>query len=204
MYEVTAHRHADIASIMMIETGSGAIFRITGCAAWAGHGNTYRLCCTKGSVENIRGSSEIFLHYNSWHTPEGESEYQRYSPGWPSNAELAAKAGHGGGDFWVMYHFGQYVLHDVEPFFDVYNSVAMSALAIQSQRSTLEGGKEYRIPDFRNEDERKLCDGDTASPLPDENLNVTLPISPFDYKPSEEAIEKAKEAWKSMGLVEFN
>lgn len=204
LYKGTARRHADVASVMMVETNSGALFRITGCAAWAGHGNTYRLCCTKGSVENIRGSSELFLHYNHWTTPEGESEYQRYTPDWPSNAELAQKAGHGGGDFWVMYNFGEYLLHDIEPFFNVYNSVSMSALAILAQRSALEGGKEYHIPDFRNEDERKLCDGDNASPLPDENLNVTLPISPFDYAPSEESIENAKAAWKRMGLVEYN
>lgn len=204
LYKGTARRHADVASVMMVETNSGALFRITGCAAWAGHGNTYRLCCTRGSVENIRGSNELFLHYNHWTTPEGESEYQRYTPDWPSNAELAQKAGHGGGDFWVMYNFGEYLLHDIEPFFNVYNSVSMSALAILAQRSALEGGKEYRIPDFRNEDERKLCDGDNASPLPDENLNVTLPISPFDYAPSEESIENAKAAWKRMGLVEYN
>lgn len=204
LYKGTARRHADVASVMMVETNSGALFRITGCAAWAGHGNTYRLCCTRGSVENIRGSNELFLHYNHWTTPEGESEYQRYTPDWPSNAELAQKAGHGGGDFWVMYNFGEYLLHDIEPFFNVYNSVSMSALAILAQRSALEGGKEYHIPDFRNEDERKLCDGDNASPLPDENLNVTLPISPFDYAPSEESIENAKAAWKRMGLVEYN
>lgn len=204
LYKGTARRHADVASVMMVETNSGALFRITGCAAWAGHGNTYRLCCTRGSVENIRGSNELFLHYNHWTTPEGESEYQRYTPDWPSNAELAQKAGHGGGDFWVMYNFGEYLLHDIEPFFNVYNSVSMSALAILAQRSALEGGKEYRIPDFRNEEERKLCDGDNASPLPDENLNVTLPISPFDYTPSEESIENAKAAWKRMGLEEYN
>ncbi|MGI6201865.1 MAG: Gfo/Idh/MocA family protein [Eubacteriales bacterium] len=204
LYRGTARRHADAASIMMVETDSGAVFRITGCAAWAGHGNTYRLCCTKGSVENIRGTNELFLHYNSWAMPEGESEYQRYTPSWPSNAELAAKAGHGGGDFWVMYHFGQYMLHDIEPFFDVYNSVAMSAVAILAQRSALEGGKEYRIPDFRSEEERKICDGDTASPMPDENLNVTLPISPFDYTPAEKDIENAKADWKRMGVVEYN
>ena len=74
LYRGTARRHADAASIMMVETDSGAVFRITGCAAWAGHGNTYRLCCTKGSVENIRGTNELFLHYNSWAMPEGESE----------------------------------------------------------------------------------------------------------------------------------
>jgi predicted dehydrogenase len=204
LYEGTARRHADVAAIMMVETDSGAILRITGCAAWAGHGNTYRLCCTKGSVENIRGTNEMFLHYNSWNTPEGESEIKRYTPGWPAKAELAEKAGHGGGDFWVMYHFGQYMLRDVEPFFTVYNSVAMSAIAICAQRSALENGKEIRIPDFRIEAERKQCDGDTASPYPDENMNVTLPYSPYNYTPSEDSITYARAAWKRMGLIEVN
>jgi hypothetical protein len=204
LYVGTAHRHADAAAIMMIETDSGAILRITGCAGWAGHGNTYRLCCTKGSVENIRGTNELYLHYNGWNTPEGENEVQRYAPGWPDNAELAEKAGHGGGDFWVMYHFGQYMLRDVEPFFTVYNAVAMSALAVLAFRSTAEHGIEYRIPDFRSETERKLCDGDNASPYPDKDMQATMPCTPFAYAPSEESIANAQAAWKRMGRIEVN
>ena len=203
LYRGTARRHADAASIMMVETDSGAIFRITGCAAWAGHGNTYRLCCTKVRWKTSAEQTSCFCTITLGRCLKGKRVPALHAV-LAVQRKTCRESGARSGDFWVMYHFGQYMLHDIEPFFDVYNSVALSAVPILAQRSALEGGKEHRIPDFRSEEERKICDGDTASPMPDENLNVTLPISPFDYTPAEKDMENAKADWKRMGVVEYN
>lgn len=95
----------------------------------------------------------------------------------PSNKELAEKAGHGGGDFWVVYYFIEALKNGTTPYFDVYKSVAMSAVGILGWRSCLENGKEYVIPDFKNEEERALYENDDLSPFPDENGIASLPCS---------------------------
>ena len=83
-------------------------------------------------------------------------------------------------------------MEDEEPFFNVYRSVAMSAVGILALRSSQNGGAEYKIPDFSNEEERKLYENDNLSPFPDENGNATMPCcSHPDYCPTEEDYAEA-------------
>ena len=115
---------------------------------------------------------------------------------------MPKNAGHGGGDFWVAYHFMKYVLEDEEPFFNVYHSVAMSATAILALRSSYHGGAEYKIPDFRNEGERKLWENDHDSPFPDESGNACMPCcSHPDFRPTSEDYANAEREWKEAGLI---
>jgi predicted dehydrogenase len=97
VYKTGLRKVSDAVSIMLLEMDNGALFRITGCAAFAPHGNWYRLACELGGAESIRGNQNLVrLEYNHWSTPEGVKTSETYQPEWPSNKELAEKAGHGG------------------------------------------------------------------------------------------------------------
>ena len=202
----TACRVGDLASIMLCEMKNGSLARVTGAAAWGGHGNWYRICGEKGNMENVRGSlDDVRIQYDSWNIPKGEAEVQTIRARWFVDEELnnlPGNAGHGGGDYWVAYYFTKYVNEDVEPFFNVYRAVSMSATAIQALRSSFNNGKEYPIPDFCNEEERKLWENDNDSPFPDENGYATMPCcSHPDYEPTEEDYANAKQEWKKAGFV---
>jgi len=67
----TASFSGDRVSIVTTQNDDGSIFRITGCAAFGGHHNAYRICGTDGQIENLRGmGSKLSLRYNSWSKPE--------------------------------------------------------------------------------------------------------------------------------------
>ena len=196
----TARRVGDKATVMMTQNDDGSIFRFTGCAAFGGHHNAYRVCGTSGSVENIRGAgARMILHYNKWSCPEGSDEVKEYNPTWhesPELVELIERTGHGGGDFLVCREFLEVIRNGRKAAFpfDVYSATRMSATAILAHRSMLEGGKPYDIPDFRVEADRKLYENDRITPFPGANGEApTIPCcSVVDYSPSESQIEGFK------------
>lgn len=176
-YDSFRHNYDSI-GMMFCETDSGALLRFTGCTAMGSDSGT-RVVGEFGSAETGRGlGGQVRLHYNSWTIPEGREYNQVYTPVPDEVSQKAAGAGHGGGDYWVLYNFMRYLLHDEKPFFDVYRGVAMSAVGILGWRSCLNDGKPYRIPDFSKEEERKIWENDDLTPFPDENgQGVTLPCS---------------------------
>jgi hypothetical protein len=198
----TARNNADAASVMLCEMDNGALFRVTGCAAFGGHGNWYRIACLNGTAETVRGNQDnIKLSYNSWSKPEGADDNSFYKAEWTQNAELADKAGHGGGDFWVIYHFVKYLTDNIRPFFDVYRSTAMASVGILAWRSALNNGIPFKIPDFKNEAERKNYENDSLSPFPDKNGSVTLPCAIKPYKPDDDDIKAAEKVWRDNGII---
>lgn len=176
-YDDFRHNY-DAFAMMNCMTDGGALFRFTGCAHMGSPSGGMRVCGEYGSVETGRAlGGDIMLHYHEWTTPEGEDSHKVYTPVWTENGELAEKAGHGGGDFWTLYNFLEYILNDKEPFFDVYRGCCMSAVAILGWRSCLENGKVYQIPDFKDKAQRDAWRHDDLTPFPDENGNVTLPCA---------------------------
>ena len=202
----TASRIGDSVAVLMVEMDDGSISRLTGCAAWGGHGNWYRICGTRGNMENVRGElGRIRVQYNGWQVPEGEQEVSIREARFYDDEELnkaAVNAGHAGGDYFVAYEFLRYLRGETEPMFDVYRCAAMSATAIMAHRSALDHGREYRIPDFRDKTTRKEWLKDTDSPFPDAQGHSTLPCcSHPDFRPSEESLAQAEKEWKEAGLV---
>ena len=175
-YDDFRHNY-DAFAMMNCMTDGGALFRFTGCAH-IGSPSGYRVCGEYGSVETGRSlGGNVMVDYHGWTTPEGEESRKIYEPGFAENGELAEAAGHGGGDFWTVYNFVEYILHDKKPFFDVYRGCCMSAVAILGWRSCLENGKVYPIPDFKDKAQRDAWRNDDLTPFPDENGNVTLPCA---------------------------
>ena len=78
----------DRVAIVTTQNDDGSIFRVTGCAAFGGHHNAYRICGTEGQIENLRGmGTKVMLRYNAWSKPEGAEEINCYDPQWNDKDE---------------------------------------------------------------------------------------------------------------------
>ena len=199
----TASFVGDRVSIVTTQNDDGSIFRITGCAAFGGHHNAYRICGTEGQIENLRGmGNKVMLRYNDWSKPEGMDEVNLYEPKWNDpDEEIFKTSGHGGGDYLTARVFLECIKKGKQPEhpFDIYSAINMSSVAILAHRSMLEGGKPYDIPDFTKEEDCKLYENDRLSPF--YGVDGSEPVIPCcshtDFKPTEKQIENYK---KVLGL----
>lgn len=197
----TATRTGDGAGIILCQTDKNAVFRIIGWSIYAPHGNWYSLYCTKGGVEVNHSNDRMRVTYNDWTVPEGKEKSCEYDYDWPDPelGRLAESAGHGGGDFFVIYNFIKDLENNREPYWNVYRATATASVAILAWRSIL-NGKSYDIPDFRREEDRRKYEHDRISPYPDENYNVNIPCSSQPYTPSEEDLAAAHKQWEQAGI----
>ncbi len=198
----TARSVSDAAAIITTLNDDNSVFKVTGCAAFGAHGNSYRICCTNGQIENIRGMGEkIMLRYNGWQIPEGMQEINCYDPEQSAeDAALAKNAGHGGSDFFVAREFLECIRTGKKPPFDVYFATTMASVAILAHRSILNGNQPYDIPDFRKEEDRVRFENDTSLPIPLSNgTQPNIPCNSHPYTPS----DKQKENY-SKALEEYS
>ena len=134
----SASNVGDRAAIITTQNDDGSIFRITGCAAFGGHHNAYRICGTEGQIENLRGmGSKIMLRYNGWTKPADKEEVNCYDPGWnDADEDAILKSGHGGSDYLTARMFLDCIRegHQPEHPFHVHSAVAMSSTAILAHR----------------------------------------------------------------------
>lgn len=202
----TASYGGDRTAIVTTQNDDGSVFRVTGCAAFGGHHNAYRVCGTKGQIENLRGMGEkVMLRYNAWSKPAEAEEINLYDPEWnDKEEEFIKQSGHGGGDYLTARMFVECIVANKQPEhpFDIYSAVAMSSVGILGHRSMLEGGKPYNIPDFRNEADCKQYENDRLSPFYGTNgTKPTLPVcSHPDFAPSSQQVKLFKE--QVMGIKE--
>lgn len=184
---------ADRAAIITTLNDDDSVFRVTGCAGFGAHGNSYRICGTRGQVENLRGlKNKISLRYNAWEIPEGCEEVNIYDAEWNDpDRELIQRTGHGGGDFIVTRTFLDCIRNGKKPPFDVHFATTLSSVAILSHRSILNGGIPYDVPDFHKEEDRKKYETDFATPFIGENGEApSVPCcSHPEYQPTKEMID---------------
>ena len=157
----------DRAAIITCLNNDDSVFRVTGCAAFGAHENSYRICGVNGQIENVRGGEgKVMLRYNKWSIPEGAERQSYYMPEWNDKDEaLIEQTGHGGGDFLVIREFFDCIREKKRPEFDVYFATTMASVGILAHRSLLQRGVPYDIPDFRKEEERVRYENDTISPF---------------------------------------
>lgn len=157
----------DRAAIITCVNDDNSVYRITGCAGFGAHGDSYRICCDKGQMENVRGTGgKVMLRYNKWNVPYGMEENNFYMPEWNDPQEkLIEKAGHGGGDFLIVREFLDCIRENRRPEFDVYFATTMASTAILAHRSILAGGIPFDIPDFRREADRVRYENDNETPF---------------------------------------
>ncbi len=164
----TSSHVGDQVAIVMTHNDDGSIFRVTGCARFGAHHNSYRVCGTQGQIENVRGTDDIMLRYNEWSKPENYEAVNNYTPEWnDADEEMIKQSGHGGSDYLTARMFIECIKENKQPPhpFDIYSAAVMSSVAILSHRSVLAGGAPYDVPDFRNEEDRKMYENDRLSPF---------------------------------------
>lgn len=178
----------DRAAVITTLNDDRSVFRITGCAAFGCHENSYRICGELGQIENVRGSgNKVMLNYNKWNVPEGMEEHNYYKPEFPEEDKpLLEKAGHGGSDFYVFREFIACIREKRRPEFDEYFATTMASVGILAHRSILEGNKPFDIPDFHREEDRVKFENDDLTPFYGKNgESPTLPCcSNPGYTPS--------------------
>lgn len=77
-------------------------------------------------------------------------EYEDHLPAhWRNPPPEALKAGHGGGDYWVVKDFVDACLRRAEPPVDIYTALEWTATGLCSQISIENQGAAIKIPDFR-------------------------------------------------------
>jgi len=156
----------DRAAIVTCLNDDNSVFRVTGCAAFGAHENSYRICGEKGQIENVRGEDKVLLRYDRWNVPAGSVSSCTYMPEWnDKDRNLIKKAGHGGGDFFVIREFFACIRENKQPLFDVYFATTMASVGILAHRSLLERGVPYDIPDFHKEEDRAKYENDHISPF---------------------------------------
>lgn len=129
-------------SLISFENG-GLMRNLMGATMMDGHDR--RIWGTRGAARILGDEIDLRL---------GGGSALRVKPTWPKFGSIAAKTGHGGGDFWVLYQFANEILTGESAFFDVYRSAACTAAGILAFRSAMEGGKPYNVPDFRSRADR--------------------------------------------------
>jgi predicted dehydrogenase len=202
-YEMTATR-GDPGSVILCRMDNGAVFRLFGLVM-PGHSIWYRLHGTRGAMETTRGPGyfgpgQVRVWHEEWNRRRGEKLDRVYAPEWPGQAELAAKSGHGGGDFWTTFHFAEAIRSGKQPFLDVYRGVTMSSVGVLGWKSALADGQPFDVPDFRNEANRRKYENDRWSPWPKDAGPGQPPPSILGFtRPTPKGLAFSKKVWKSVG-----
>lgn len=200
-------RVSDAGFVLLCRMANGAVFRLLGLMLSSIHRVRYEIHGERGLIGTAEqdGWGMVKVHHESWLRGEGQLRDQVYRPEWPGHADLAAKSGHGGGDFWTCLYFADAIRTGQQPFLDVYRATAMSSVAIQGWRSALEEGNRYPIPELRDEAVRIRYQDDHWCPYPDVAPDA-LPKPPPSIRghipPGAEAIAKARAIWGDRHLAE--
>ena len=187
----TYWRLPDRSAVVSCFNDDGSVYRVVGWGQFGAHDNTYRICGTKGQIENLRGDGRIMLRYNECDVPEGMEETNAYYPEWQEeDKDFASNAGHGGGDYFVMKEFFECINTGKRPMFDVYFGVTLSAVAILAHKSALQYGVPYDIPDFHLEEDRVKYENDFDTPMyGSDGKAPTIPNTELaEYVPTEESM----------------
>jgi len=196
----TARRN-DAASLIALRMDNGAVTKLLQVGL-RGEGIWVRIHGSRGQMENLRHGDRnlVRVRREQYHEePSGPVE-EMYLPQFPEHHELAAATGHGGGDFFVSYHFAQAIHAGQQPFLDVYRAVAMSAVGIQAYRSALADGNTMAVPDFRQAEVRRQYAQDDWSPDPAQHRpGQPWPSIRGDLPPSAQGLEYARRIWREGG-----
>lgn len=145
---VKGHNGTWGAAASLINMSNGAVVRNLG-GAMPSDTHAQRIWGTLGAAQ--LGSQGLEVRLGG----RGSSPMMKVVPRWEHLEKLAASAGHGGGDFWVLYYFARQILENKPAPFDIYPACDCTIPGILAFRSQNEGGKPYAVPDFRDKSQRE-------------------------------------------------
>ncbi len=196
----------DPGSVILCRMDNGAVFRLFGL--WLpGHSNWTRVHGTKGAMETTRGPGyfgpgQVRVWHDDWLREPGQPAERTYVPDWPEHADLANRAGHGGGDFWTSFEFANAIRSGKPPYLDVYRGVAMSSVGILAWKSALKDGAPFDVPDFSKESSRKAFANDHWSPFPSHAAPGQPPPSiRGKITPDRAVVAQARAEWARDGYT---
>lgn len=94
----------------------------------------------------------------------GHSWFLETIPEEDALSRIADSTGHGGGDFWTLYHFANQIFNGTPAPFDCYRAADVTLPGILAYRSAEEGGQPQEIPDLRVKAVRDKYRHDTFAP----------------------------------------
>jgi predicted dehydrogenase len=194
-------RRSDAASMIALRMDNGAVVKLLQVGL-RGEGIWVRIHGSRGQIENLRHDdrSMVRLRIERYHEAPARPVDRIYAPRFPERHQRALKAGHGGGDFFVNYHFARAIRSGEQPYLDVYRGVAMSIVGILAYRSALQDSGALEVPDFRKRSARRQYADDHWSPDPAQRRPGQPAPSMFgDIKPARQALTYARRIWKSVG-----
>jgi len=127
-----------------------------------------RLWGTRGAVE-LGVGKPLQLRLGA----AGQSPKLEVIPEWEELGALAARTGHDGGDFWVLYYFARQIFTGEPAPWNIYAACDVTIPGILAFQSTRNNGRPYDVPDFRQQSERdKYRNDDWAQPRYDTKKGV--------------------------------
>ena len=186
-------------SLIIITLENGAVIKSLHGVGPSKNSVWFSVYGSLGTAESRREAAEgdcaIYTDLDEF---EGENadRKNKYTPK-DEFSERAEAAGHGGSDFFTMWHFVSKILGEENAeIIDVYEALDMFLPSLLAYRSVLAGGVSMDVPDFRNPAEREKYRRDFACTDPKVAGNMLQPSysKGNPYVPSE-VYEKLREAY---------
>ncbi len=150
----------DDTSVTMCQTESGKLIKLrVDCVSPRPHNMIgYQLQGTKGCFESARdtrdGKNLVWFEgidsnesHRVWHDLK---DYPQYLPErYRIATDEQNKAGHGGGDFFLVQDFVDAIRENKKPDIDIYQACEWTAVGLLSELSIMNNGKVIDVPDFR-------------------------------------------------------
>ena len=198
-------RRNDPGSMILCRMNNGAVVHVFGL--WLrGHSVWYRVHGSRGLMESLRHGNTGMLRvkHESWDMAKGDVAEKIYAPQFPVHADLARRAGHGGGDFFTCHYFAEAIRTGRQPWLNVYRGLDMSMVGIVAWKSVLQDGAPVELPDFRKESVRKKYETDNWSPFAEDVGPGQPPPSITGMNPpNARQIKAARKVWKEIGHDEL-
>ena len=163
----------------------------------------YSVYGSKGRMECAREDAndghidKIYVNYDEVASAYDTSKFENYNPKFEHD-EIAKKSGHGGSDFYCMYHFVEKLKGNPDAdIIDVYEAMDMFLPGMFAYRSILDGGIPKNIPNLRDKAERDIWRDDVICTDPNVAGDKVIPTfskGTIDIDPA--VYEKMKERWK--------
>ncbi len=179
---------ADTSTVITCINDDDSVFRVMGWSSFGAEETSFRICGTKGQIENLRSSDgKVMVRYNAWDIPEGEKAETIYKPDWQEDSRTLLRRSGIGAEYFLFQEFFRCIRAGTQPVMDVYFAVDTASVGILGHRSMLQMGMPYDIPDFRKEEDRAKYENDHLTPFWDADGNPpTIPsCSRSDFRSAE-------------------
>ncbi len=163
----------------------------------------YSMYGNKGRAESARGDSNdggngrIYLRVDDYPRGYNTEKFKSYLVDLDKDKDKVAGFGHGGSDFFSMYHFIEKIKGNPEAdIIDVYEALDMSMCGMFAYRSILDGNIPKEIPNLRDKAVRDAWRNDTACTDPEAAGDMLLPTMSKGTPEIDDAVyEQIKKRW---------